>query len=82
LYTQAFDEFYPYYLCEHVQPRTKLFHFLATFNELALLTHMLLLSKEGFKITTLLLILLQVFFLQHQIYDGTVNAYEHVPLGL
>jgi hypothetical protein len=56
---KTFDEFYPYYLCEHEQPRTKLFHFLATFNELALLSHMFLLSKEGFKITTLVLILLQ-----------------------
>ena len=31
------DSFYPYYLCEHVQPATKLFHFIATFNAHSLL---------------------------------------------
>ena len=34
---QDMDSFYPYYLCEHVQPATKLFHFIATFNGLSLL---------------------------------------------
>merc|ERR1712106_1188188 len=34
---QDMDSFYPYYLCEHVQPATKLFHFIATFNALSLL---------------------------------------------
>merc|ERR1711915_572131 len=34
---QEFATFYPYYLCEHVQPSTKLFHFVATFNGLSLL---------------------------------------------
>ena len=29
--------FYPYYLCEHVNPTTKLIHFIATFNALSLM---------------------------------------------
>jgi hypothetical protein len=28
----TFADFYPFYLCEHSQPKTKLFHFMATFN--------------------------------------------------
>ena len=35
--SQQFDsllDFYPYYLCEHTLPMTKLFHFLGTFNAL------------------------------------------------
>ena len=28
----TFTDFYPFYLCEHTLPRTKLFHFVATFN--------------------------------------------------
>jgi len=37
---QPFDnysEFYPFYLCEHSLPTTKLFHFVATFNIFVLL---------------------------------------------
>jgi len=34
---EDFASFYPYYLCEHVKPRTKLFHFIATFNATAIL---------------------------------------------
>eukprot|EP00092_Neocalanus_flemingeri_P007243 GFUD01007823.1.p1 GENE.GFUD01007823.1~~GFUD01007823.1.p1 ORF type:complete len:152 (+),score=20.83 GFUD01007823.1:135-590(+) len=34
---QDMTSFYPYYLCEHVHPRTKLFHFIATFNGLSLM---------------------------------------------
>ncbi len=29
---KSLEEFYPFYLCEHKLPLTKLFHFLATFN--------------------------------------------------
>ena len=32
-----FSEFYPFYLCEHSLPTTKLFHFVATFNIMVLL---------------------------------------------
>ena len=38
--TSSFEsqpEFYPFYLCEHTKPTTKLFHFLGTFNALATL---------------------------------------------
>ena len=28
----TFSDFYPFYLCEHSAPTTKLFHFVATFN--------------------------------------------------
>ena len=31
------EEFYPYYLCEHTKPTTKLIHFVATFNALSFL---------------------------------------------
>jgi hypothetical protein len=58
---QSFGEFYPYYLCEHQQPRTKLFHFLATFNELTLLLNLILFSSHQSIIYTILLILLQVY---------------------
>merc|ERR1712110_1288812 len=34
---QDWESFYPYYLCEHTKPVTKLFHFIATFNALCLL---------------------------------------------
>merc|ERR1712241_1201382 len=34
---QDLESFYPYYLCEHTLPTTKLFHFIATFNALSLL---------------------------------------------
>lgn len=30
-------EFYPFYLCEHFQPKTKLFHFLGLFNAVILI---------------------------------------------
>ena len=29
---KTFDKFYPFYLCEHTNPITKLFHFIGTFN--------------------------------------------------
>ena len=35
-FPQNLDAFYPYYLCEHTKPATKLFHFTATLNALAL----------------------------------------------
>eukprot|EP00090_Calanus_glacialis_P004069 TRINITY_DN13017_c0_g1_i1.p1 TRINITY_DN13017_c0_g1~~TRINITY_DN13017_c0_g1_i1.p1 ORF type:complete len:152 (-),score=37.01 TRINITY_DN13017_c0_g1_i1:27-482(-) len=34
---QDMAAFYPYYLCEHVNPTTKLIHFIATFNALSLM---------------------------------------------
>ena len=34
---QDMAAFYPYYLCEHVDPTTKLIHFIATFNALSLM---------------------------------------------
>ena len=34
---QDMAAFYPYYLCEHVHPTTKLIHFIATFNALSLM---------------------------------------------
>ena len=38
---QSFDEFYPFYLCEHTLGKTKLFHFFATFNALAIIAVLL-----------------------------------------
>ena len=35
--SEDLESFYPYYLCEHTKPVTKLFHFIATFNALSLL---------------------------------------------
>lgn len=44
LYTQnsvsrfeSFEQFYPFYLCEHTLQKTKLFHFVATFNAIVIL---------------------------------------------
>lgn len=42
---QSFDEFYPYYLCEHSLPITKFFHFVATFNAAIFL--LLLINNGG-----------------------------------
>ena len=36
-FSQSFEDFYPYYLCEHTKPTTKLIHVVATFNALSLL---------------------------------------------
>ena len=33
---QSLEDFYPYYLCEHTKPTTKLIHVVATFNALSL----------------------------------------------
>jgi hypothetical protein len=38
----SFDEFYPYYLCEHSLGTTKFFHFIATVNGLAILATLFL----------------------------------------
>ena len=35
-YVQSLEAFYPYYLCEHTKPSTKLIHVVATFNALSL----------------------------------------------
>lgn len=35
--TFSLAEFYPFYLCEHFQPKTKLFHFLGLFNAVILI---------------------------------------------
>ncbi|XP_023333654.1 uncharacterized protein LOC111705371 [Eurytemora carolleeae] len=53
---QDFWSFYPYYVCEHQQPRTKLFHFIASLNVLCLLANM---TTSGFNITTPILGLFQ-----------------------
>ena len=50
------DAFYPYYLCEHTKPATKLFHFTATLNALALVGR----TVSGGGYTNLGLALLQV----------------------
>ena len=34
--SQSWEDFYPYYLCEHTKPTTKLIHVIATFNALSL----------------------------------------------
>ena len=35
--SQSLEDFYPYYLCEHTKPTTKLIHVVATFNALSML---------------------------------------------
>jgi len=54
---QDFSSFFPYYVCEHQKPRTKLFHFVATTNMIGLWSFMVLTSQ--YTITTPLLGLLQ-----------------------
>ena len=41
---QSFDEFFPFYLCEHTLGKTKLFHFIATVNVLAI--NIILLTRK------------------------------------
>jgi len=53
---QDFWSFYPYYLCEHRKPATKLFHFVATTNYLALITYQI---ANGFQPSLLILGLVQ-----------------------
>eukprot|EP00088_Acartia_fossae_P031665 TRINITY_DN3249_c0_g2_i1.p1 TRINITY_DN3249_c0_g2~~TRINITY_DN3249_c0_g2_i1.p1 ORF type:complete len:152 (-),score=8.00 TRINITY_DN3249_c0_g2_i1:31-486(-) len=36
---QSFASFYPYYVCEHLKPGTKLFHFVGTGNLILLMTY-------------------------------------------
>ena len=38
----SFEKFYPFYLCEHTEGVTKLFHFVATVNVLAILVVLLM----------------------------------------
>ena len=38
----SFEKFYPFYLCEHTEGITKLFHFVATINVLAILAVLLM----------------------------------------
>jgi len=54
---QDFSSFYPYYVCEHLNPRTKLFHFVASFNVIALVLSMIF--DSGLRVTTILLGLIQ-----------------------
>lgn len=54
---QDFPSFYPYYVCEHQKPRTKLFHFVSSTNILSLYAHMILTSE--YKLSTPLLGMVQ-----------------------
>jgi len=56
---KEFEDFYPYYICEHTKPRTKLFHFVSTTNLLLLLLSMWLSSTFSFG--TLILGIVQAY---------------------
>ena len=63
------ESFYPYYLCEHTQPVTKLFHFIATFNALCLLGTSIL---GPWQWTNIALGLLQVIYFILVFFKGKV----------
>merc|ERR1719369_1067286 len=54
---QDFNSFYPYYVCEHSNPRTKLYHAIGTFNSIVFLVSMV--YNLRFKLSTLLLAIVQ-----------------------
>ena len=55
---KSFQDFYPFYLCEHSLPTTKLFHFIGTFNAVFFLMSFL---ANGFAARPLVLGLVQAY---------------------
>ena len=56
-----FSEFYPFYLCEHSLPVTKLFHFVATFNAAIFLLMALNAKASSTKLRCLAFALVQAY---------------------
>lgn len=59
----SYADFYAYYLCEHTQPTTKLFHFVATFNVLVFLLTMLKAKAASTKLRVLIFAIVQAYTL-------------------
>ena len=59
----SFEEFYPFYLCEHSLPVTKLFHFIVTFNVLVFLLNLLNAKATSTKLRIFVFALVQAYSL-------------------
>ena len=57
----TFTDFYPFYLCEHVLPTTKLFHFVATFNVSVFLLMLINAKAASTKVRIFMFALVQAY---------------------
>ena len=78
-----YDEFYQFYLCEHSQPSTKLFHFVGTFNFLVFIWILLNVKAKSTKVRILIFGMMQAApfsLLSHFFIQGNKPATFKYPI--